>query len=296
MFIVKWNTNRSTKRSSDKGAARLLASSGSVGEFTAKEAGREVVGVSDEKLYAELPPREECPTCCVTLPCDDDETRYMSCCGKIICCGCRYCLPREHCPSCNTVVPQSDEECNRRILERIEIYNDPVAMYILGQCYAEGTDAFPVDYEEAVGLFQRASELGSAQAHFNLGLAYKHGRVILADNEKSNHHYRMAAVKGSMTARFNLGLMEGRSGNHDCGMRHLMIAAKCGHATSMEAVRQGFVAGYVTKRDFKKTLRAHKASRDEAKSDQRDKAKAIIAQSFYGRLSGCSFEEKKCSN
>eukprot|EP00956_Cyclotella_meneghiniana_P033593 scaffold97421_cov30-Cyclotella_meneghiniana.AAC.1 len=83
----------------------------------------------------------------------------------------------------------------------------------------------------------------------------------------------MAAVKGSMTARFNLGLTEGRRDNRDGAMWHWMIAARCGHVASLEAVRRGFVAGYATKQDFEDTLRAHEVSRDETKSDQRDKAK-----------------------
>ena len=282
-MFIKWHT---TKRNANKSSTAQSSSASSsprsvVNEFV-KEADTEVVTVTDDKLYADLPPREKCPTCRITLPTDDDETRYMSCCGKIICCGCRYGSPRERCPHCDTAVPRSDEECHRRIKERIEVHNDPVAMYILGHCHLEGIDnddhdaAFPVNYEKAAKLFQRASELGSAAAHFQLGLAYKHGRGVDMSNETSMYHLRMAAVKGSLTARFNLGLTEGRRDNHDGAMWHWMIAARCGHVASLEAVRRGFVAGYVTKQDFEDTLRAHEVSRDETRSDQRDKAKMVL--------------------
>ena len=64
----------------------------------------------DAQLYAQPPWREDCPICTVTLSCDDRECSYMSCCGKIICNGCRYCLTRDYCPFCNTARPESNEE------------------------------------------------------------------------------------------------------------------------------------------------------------------------------------------
>ena len=36
----------------------------------------------DEKLFAEPPPREDCPICMIMVPCDEEESVYKSCCGK----------------------------------------------------------------------------------------------------------------------------------------------------------------------------------------------------------------------
>ena len=62
-----------------------------------------------------------------------------------------------------------------------------------------------------------------------------------------------------------------------CGMRHFIIAAKCGYKRSLNMVKRGFTQGHVTKEDFEKTLRDYQASCDETKSEQRDRAAVIKA-------------------
>eukprot|EP00956_Cyclotella_meneghiniana_P015854 scaffold24638_cov48-Cyclotella_meneghiniana.AAC.6 len=230
----------------------------------------------DVKLFAEPPCREECPICCRILPFDDAGICYMGCCGKNICCGCRFCLPREHCPFCNTAAPRSHEEANKRVYERIAKYNDPEAMYQLGSEYSQGVNGLPLDHVKANELFQRAIELGSAGGHCRLALAYFLGKGIQVDTKKAIHHWQMAAMMGNVSARCRLGAMEALSGNHNRAMRHFMIAARCGHDESLKTVKKGYMDGDVTKDDFEKTLREHKASQDETKSDERDRAKAEI--------------------
>ena len=68
--------------------------------------------------------------------------------------------------------------------------------------------------------------------------------------------------------------MEVKDGNHDRAFRHFMIAASWGHDQSLVIIKDGYMEGDVTKEDFEKTLRQHKASQDETKSDQRDRVRA----------------------
>ena len=228
----------------------------------------------DGKLFAEPPRREECVICCIILPLDEGEISYMACCGNSICKGCTYSLPRQHCPFCNTAAPRSGEESNRRLFERIEKYNDPEAIFMLGSWYAKGTHGFTVDLVKANELFQRASDLGYAGAHCNLAIAYSDGLGVQVDMKKAIHYYQMAAMMGDMDARCKLGAKEGMDGNCDRAFRHFMIAARCGHDDSLDFVKEGFMVGDVAKEDFEKTLRQHKASQDETKSDQRDRVRA----------------------
>ena len=53
-----------------------------------------------------------------------------------------------------------------------------------------------------------------------------------------------------------------------------MIAARHGHDKSLKIVKIGYMKGNITKDDFEKALREHKASQDETRSDQRDRARA----------------------
>ena len=57
-------------------------------------------------------------------------------------------------------------------------------------------------------------------------------------------------------------------------MKHWMIAAGAGLDESLTAIRVCYLDdGHATKDDFEKALRAHQASTDEMKSDQREAAK-----------------------
>ena len=53
------------------------------------------IACSDEDLFKQPPPREECPICMLPLPLDDGETDYQACCGKVICCGCMHAVEQE---------------------------------------------------------------------------------------------------------------------------------------------------------------------------------------------------------
>eukprot|EP00956_Cyclotella_meneghiniana_P007785 scaffold10383_cov44-Cyclotella_meneghiniana.AAC.4 len=223
----------------------------------------------DLKLFADHPAREDCPICMLPLP-FANECTYMSCCGKFICDGCVCNLTRAVCPYCNTTRPRDMEEEIKRLFERMEKFNDANAMNNLGGFYKLGTNGLQIDYSKAAELFQRASELGSAIAHLNLGNLYYSGMGVKRDIKNAIEHWQIAAMKGSELARYNLGLAEGNDGNFDRAMKHLIISAKCGHDDSLQAVKTGFMTGRVTKTDFEITLRAHKASQDEMKSDQRD--------------------------
>eukprot|EP00956_Cyclotella_meneghiniana_P012964 scaffold18557_cov25-Cyclotella_meneghiniana.AAC.2 len=215
------------------------------------------------KLLFALPKkREDCPICMLMLPCRDDETAY--------------CLTRNCCPFCNAV--DSDQEIINRLTERMEKYNDPEAMDVLGGCYNEGLRGLPVDKPKPFGLFRCASELGCAGGHYNLASAYELGNGTEVDRKKAVHHFQIAAMMGNMLARHNLGATEANNGNKQRAMKHFMIAAESGLEVSLDTVIECYSQGYLTKEDFEKTLRGYHASCVETKSDQRDRAAVIIAR------------------
>eukprot|EP00956_Cyclotella_meneghiniana_P018542 scaffold30957_cov23-Cyclotella_meneghiniana.AAC.1 len=230
----------------------------------------------DKQLFEQPPRREDCPICCIPMPCDEEESTYVPCCGKFICDGCVCCLSRSVCPFCNKPAAKNSEENQKMIMERIDRFNDANAITGLGDIYVSGTNGLGIDYSKANELYRRASELGCTDAHFNLGASYYLGRGVQVDMKKAIHHYEVAAMTGSTRGRYNLGQIEAHYGNHDRAIRHYMIAAKCGHDNSLLAVKRGFKDGLVTKEDFEKTLRDHKASTDETKSEQRDRAREMV--------------------
>ena len=78
----------------------------------------------------------------------------MSCCGKVICCGCIHAgaMGDDHlCPFCRTPAPTSDE-ANERVNKRIEV-GDPVAMHALACDYKDGEEGrIAQDYAKALEL------------------------------------------------------------------------------------------------------------------------------------------------
>ena len=64
-------------------------------------------------------------------------------------------------------------------------------------------------------------------------------------------------------------------------LKHYMIAAGCGLDKSLKKIREFYTNGNATKDDFEKALRAHKESKDEVKSAQRDEAAAFSDRFKY---------------
>ena len=94
------------------------------------------------------------------------------------------------------------------------------------------------------------------------------------DKKKAKHYFELAAIKGDMLARHNLGVKEAQGGNFERAIEHFMIGAKSGHNESMEKIQQLYSLGILSKDDYTKALRNYQAYLGEIKSVQRDKAAA----------------------
>jgi TPR repeat protein len=100
------------------------------------------------------------------------------------------------------------------------------------------------------------------------------GTGVERNEKKAKYYYELAAIRGNVPARYNLGISEEDAGNVNRAMKHWMISAAAGDDDSLKAIQQGYLAGHATKDDFEKALRAHKEAKDEMKSGQRDAAAA----------------------
>ena len=181
------------------------------------------------------------------------------------------------CAFCRTPGAKSVEEEVGRVMKLMNKGNTDAFRTLAGH-YAGGEMGLPQDWLKANELHLKAGELGCAPAYFNLGNTYSCGRGVEVDEEKAKHYYELAAINGSVKARYNLGCMEEEAGNNQRAMKHLILAARAGYKQSLDAVKQGFMGGIVGKDEYANTLRAYQKIKDEMKSEARDKAAAIIAQ------------------
>jgi len=232
--------------------------------------------ISDKILFRQPPPKEDCPICFLRLPHLFTGSTFYLCCGKDICHGCDYALSNideeEKCPFCRTPAPDSDEEVNEREGRLVEKGNAE-AIHNLGIDYREGIDR-PRDYGKSLELSYRAAELGCSEAFCSIGWAYEMGQSVEVDLKKAIRYYELAAIKGSVVARGNLGAHEDNAGNFNRALKHCLIAVRGGDNDSLKIIKDLYLDGHATKEDYTKALRARQAYLGEIKSRQRDEAAA----------------------
>lgn len=212
------------------------------------------------------------------MPIDAGHSAFMVCCGKEICNGCIIAMfeseGKDLCAFCRTPPSNSDNEIVRGLKKLMDDGNAH-GFYLLAGHYYDGTMGMPQDYQKANELYLKAGELGCARGYFNLGQVYDSGTGVEVDKKKAKYYFELAAMDGDITGRNNLGCMEYEAGNHYRAFKHLIIAAKAGLEESLDAVKQGFMAGYITKDGYASTLRAYHERRKETKSGARAKAEAL---------------------
>ena len=220
----------------------------------------------------------ECPICLFPLPLNLRKSSISSCCSKIICNGCEYANHireeeegLEHkCVFCREPLPKTQEEMEQNERLRVEA-NDPVAICGFGKRrYREG------DHEGAFQYYTKAAALGDIESHYELAGAYHDGEGVEKNPKKAMYHLEEATLGGHPLARFNLANLEGRNGRIERAMKHFIIAANLGDNDALEAVKDCFAKGLVSKEDHEAALRGHQASVDATKSAQRD-----AAEEFY---------------
>ena len=250
---------------------------------------RDTNDISDDELFKQPPPKEDCPICLLCLPLLGSGSIYYACCGKMICCGCGFApvydnlgneIHEKTCPFCRTTVHISIEEYNELLRKRVEL-GDAQAILMLGNKYHDGDFGFAQDYAKAFELFVRAGDLGHTKAYCNIGYAYEIGRGVETNEKKANHYYKLAAIGGNMIARYNLGNNEQRACNMTRALKHYMIAAEGGEPNSLKKIQKLYTNGHATKDDYAKALRAYQAYLVEIKSTQRDKAAVARANYRY---------------
>jgi hypothetical protein len=91
-------------------------------------------------------------------------------------------------------------------LQRAADQGDPAAQTQLGLRYRKGL-GMPADNTKAVEWYRRAADQNHAEAQAYLGFMYMTGRGIKKDDAEAVRYSRLAAEQGNAIGQFNLGLM-----------------------------------------------------------------------------------------
>ena len=161
-----------------------------------------------------------------------------------------------------------------RLNKRIDL-GDATATYQLGLMYRNGLHGLPRDRAKILELCLRAGKMGCADAYQTVGCIYADVLDVESDEAKGKYYIELAAIAGNSMARYQLSAMEGRTGNSDLAIKHLLIAVEsAGHADALNDIKTLFRGGIATKDDYAKALRDYQAYLAEIKSTQRDEAAA----------------------
>ena len=101
------------------------------------------------------------------------------------------------------------------------------------------------------------------------------------DMKKAMHYYELAAMRGNVDSRHNLGVTENKAGNVERALRHFMIAVADGHNGSLKEIQKLYSNGHAAKDEYTKALRSYQKYLAEVKSSQRDEAAAANEEYKY---------------
>jgi len=234
----------------------------------------------EEALFKEHPFPEECPICLIPIP-GEGHAIFEACCGKIICNGCIYAMKmsegaKDMCAFCRTPTISSDKEVES-LNKLMEKGGHAYAANVLGCYYKGGLNGMPKDDQKAKELWLKAGELGCASGYYNLGRLYGIDNGIESENVRGMYYYELAAINGSLGARFELGAIEGQTFNESRAIKHHTIAAKAGHKPSMNILKRLFRYGDIIEDELEDTLRAYQERLEAMKSQQREEAEEYHA-------------------
>ena len=121
----------------------------------------------DEKLFADPPPREECPICFLPMPYGANGCTYQECCGQIICSGCRVAaikavvdtgksnISEFKCAFCRAELSEEDDSLLFVRLKKRMSAGDAEAFNYLGEIYSGGKYGIPQNKGKAFELWAR---------------------------------------------------------------------------------------------------------------------------------------------
>lgn len=131
----------------------------------------------------------------------------------------------------------------------------PEAQYLIAY-----RQALAGNWEHALERYRRAAAQGWAQAHLQLGKAYRFGTGVPADHNQAAVHLECAAKEGWVEAQILLAELLSQAGNADA-LSWYRLAAVQGSAAAQTALAQHYLTGKLVGRD---PLQAFKYARNAA--------------------------------
>ena len=249
----------------------------------------EQVDGEESGLFNEPPKNPDCVICMVRLPLEAVMSTYWACCGKTICSACYFdnknaiakinqkkaekkqkLLDEKMCPFCRAPSTKTGQEWIARANKRVQL-GDADAIWMIGGVYRDGS-GMARDESKALQFLEKAADLGSSDARYDLGCAYRNGIPgVEIDVNMANMHFELAAKSGHALARHNIGCNLLRRADVGLAIKHWRISAAAGYTDSVDGLIGRFETGFICHQDLAPSLRARDKARLEMKSESRDR-------------------------
>ena len=206
--------------------------------------------------------------------------RTSGCCTKRICKGCLLAAHQRgvygRCPFCRTAFPNNEASALSimQMQRRVDKNDAEATMQLGSECY-KGSNGLTKDVPRAIELWTEAAELGSIDAHHQLGVVYYNGHGAEEDKPRGVHHWQLAAMKGCADSRHCLGVVDINEGSYELAVQHFMISAKMGYEFSLDGIKDMFMQGHATKAQYAEALIGYQGAVEEMKNPQREEAKRL---------------------
>lgn len=141
-------------------------------------------------------------------------------------------------------------------------------------------------YQEAYRLWAPLAEQGNANAQYNLGLLYRHGRGVEQNDRLALVWFSRAAQQGLLDAQYNTGLMymEGRGvavSKRDA-LEWWQLAAERGHAAAQHNLAVLYAYGLATGVDTAKALALWRRSAAQGYAPARKALYRVYTEGLFG--------------
>lgn len=238
--------------------------------------------ISDWTIGWEPPEREDCPICMDPLPLIPKYSTYKSCCGQLICEGCRIEAQgkSQHslCPFCREQETETEELVER--LETRVAKNDPRAMMTLSGTLMRINPSRNSEVR-SLALIQKAAGLGLPIACGSIGMMYYTGCDVLPRDVTKAEELSVRAAKGNdPTGLRTLAMIESDRFNVAKSTRLTRLAAAVGDKEAIELLKRLYRVqlgeGIVTKDELAASLRAFHAAQKEMEGPAREKHRDAI--------------------
>ena len=247
----------------DEARARIAA---------AHEAARALREALPEKAPLSARYGSRCPVCLEDWDVNAT-TVTLACCCRQTCESCDAKIGDGPCALCRSPVVANSEYVSH--LKRHIQNGVPEAMNELGEAYVDRKCAksfrLVLSAKRAVKLWEKAAQLGNAEAMYNLGKSFQYGRGVKLNLKKAMNFYRMASDRGDPVSQKRLGTMLCGLKNFEEGFRYYKLSAEQGWTPGERELGRCYQIGDGVEADVQEAK--HWYMRAAAKGDEFAKTK-----------------------